>query len=218
MIKEIALRKLANTYIPMNKTAGYVGRGAVSGALNGAAIGAAGGSLLGPVGTFVGGAAGGLIGAGIGAFGGKLKKGEAAEQANIQANAYKNALNNRNMQNNQVNTNANTTQTNGNQQNRAPINRNTMLTSAAPSGYKPNFNNGMGMSKAAGALDDGIFSPHGEGMLDGERLLAEIRLKKIQSGRGWNPALENYGNKKALVKKFRNNPSLLNKLKLKMFV
>ena len=74
------------------------------------------------------------------------------------------------------------------------------------------------MNKTASYIDDGIFNPLGEGMLEGDKLLAEARLKKIRSGRGWNPALENYGNKKALVKKFRNNPSLLNKLKLKMFV
>lgn len=217
MIKEIALMKLANAYAPMNKTAGYVGEGAVYGGLNGAAIGAAGGALLGPVGAAIGGAAGGLIGAGIGAFGGKLEKGKVAERANIQANAFKNNFNNGNMQNNQVKPIAAPTNKNL-QQNSSPINRNTMLTSSAPAGYKPNFNNGNGINKAAGYIDDGIFSPHGEGMLDGERILAEIRLKKIRSGRGWNPALENYSNKKALVKKFRNNPSLLNKLKLKMFV
>ena len=66
-------------------------------------------------------------------------------------------------------------------------------------------------------IDDGIGSWR-DSFLEGDKFLANSRVDKIKAGSGWNPALENYTFKKNLIKKFKNNPSLLNKLKLKMFI
>lgn len=56
------------------------------------------------------------------------------------------------------------------------------------------------------------------GLEDGLRARRDVLMGKINAGKSFNPALEGYTAKKNLVKKLRKNPSLLNKLKVKVFI